>query len=750
MAYTPISGIVPQLSRNAGGAAAGGYYLKGYSAGTTTPLSMGTDSTPTATLAKCKLNSRGEPISNDADETTVFIPHYNASYKLVLYVTEADADANTTANAVWVVDNISGVFDASQVNYTASVTVAQRLDNLDVDDYTALRALTSAQLTDGDSITVTDDGIAGDFVVKTGTVTDNGGTLIVFTDDSNRYAERRVKLPVNIEWFEVTTAASDQTTNFVKALNYANGKPALIPDGSTYRVDTLGNTALTVPIYLVGKGTLDGNNTSTSYFNIGGSISHFWVNGPRVKNVYAGVQVGSDDYKIDDICIQNHRLFDSDNGWEFDCRFDEAKASKCTFKNLSGAVRVVGFQFGNNDAFLGGGEVQENIQVDHCFFDTLDKTTASGECHAVLAYGKRIVLTGNIVKNISNSNNGTGAEGLYTKGIDVTITGNVLEDANTGQGAIMLKGNSIGAQRVVCANNDLYSSTGEYTGIRIESDYSSVTDNNIYGFGETAITSSSETLQGVVVKNNNIYQHRGRYAILLQHAGRVMVCDGNVIDGCSNAQTSAAGAEVISISNVAVAANIDQISVCNNVIQVPTNTSTTTLAAVRVRIATSQTTRLLKFKDNQVDFTGASTPSNRYDIWLDADGSLTKLELEGAVGENTNQTLRIDGAANISKCEIDWPGYINRQSLSGNLTLTSSDSRNQSLDPNGASRNVLMPPEANIAGEKFYFSNRAGAAEDLVIKDDSDTSTIVTISQNEGAVVWSDGTGLQGFVGAAT
>jgi hypothetical protein len=162
MAYTPISGIVPQLAKNAGGASASGYYLKGYVAGTTTPLSMGTDSTPTATLAKCKLNTRGEPISNDADETTVFIPHFNASYKIVLYVNTTDADNNTTANAVWVVDNITGVFDASDISYDANTTVVQKLNNLNAADYIELTAVDVTQLQDYDSIDVAYRAVEGD------------------------------------------------------------------------------------------------------------------------------------------------------------------------------------------------------------------------------------------------------------------------------------------------------------------------------------------------------------------------------------------------------------------------------------------------------------------------------------------------------------------------------------------------------------------------------------------------------------
>ena len=57
--------------------------------------------------------------------------------------------------------------------------------NNKVADYTELRALRSTVYADGDIINVTNDGIAGQFIVKTGTVTDNGGTLLTFDDDPN-------------------------------------------------------------------------------------------------------------------------------------------------------------------------------------------------------------------------------------------------------------------------------------------------------------------------------------------------------------------------------------------------------------------------------------------------------------------------------------------------------------------------------------------------------------------------------------
>jgi len=91
-----------------------------------------------------------------------------------------------------------------------------------VDDYGDLRGLTSSTLTDSDIITVTKDGIAGDFVIKTGTVTDNGGTRIVFTDDSNRYALRMFDDSLNVQWFgAVADAVTDDHTAIMDTIKEA-------------------------------------------------------------------------------------------------------------------------------------------------------------------------------------------------------------------------------------------------------------------------------------------------------------------------------------------------------------------------------------------------------------------------------------------------------------------------------------------------------------------------------------------------
>ena len=104
MAYTPISNTVPQYSALASGTSASGYYLKFYADGTTTPISMATDSTGGTLLAKCELDSLGYPTT---DGTVVFIPHIDQTYKLALYTNATDADNNTLASAAWVVDDLA-------------------------------------------------------------------------------------------------------------------------------------------------------------------------------------------------------------------------------------------------------------------------------------------------------------------------------------------------------------------------------------------------------------------------------------------------------------------------------------------------------------------------------------------------------------------------------------------------------------------------------------------------------------------
>ena len=131
MAYTPISGTVPQYS-NASNELASDHWLKFYIGITTTPLPMATDSYGTTLLSKCKLNARGEPITSPYDNNSVFIPHINQTYRIVLYKSEVDADNDATANAEF---NVGGIVATIAPSANAADVALRNTTLLANDDY---------------------------------------------------------------------------------------------------------------------------------------------------------------------------------------------------------------------------------------------------------------------------------------------------------------------------------------------------------------------------------------------------------------------------------------------------------------------------------------------------------------------------------------------------------------------------------------------------------------------------------------
>lgn len=75
--------------------------------------------------------------------------------------------------------------------------------------------------------------------------------------------------------------------------------------------------------------------------------------------------------------------------------------------------------------------------------------------------------------------------------------------------------------------------------------------------------------------------------------------------------------------------------------------------------------------------------------------------------------------------------------LTGGVTMTTQYRNVQKMDPGGASRTILLPPEED--GLFFWFINAADAAENLVIQNDA-AGAVVTINQNEEAFVYCAGT----------
>ena len=193
----------------------------------TTPTSSGdlvtiVSSIPTSRTTDYQNNGdfRAATVNDDFDRTVSLVKQaVEKTNRSLLFddcqqgVTSLSLPSPTDGNFLRWKSDLSGL---ENVTLSSSGIAAE----VSVTNYVALRALNSSSYTDGQVIFVTNDGIAGRFVVKTGTVTDNGGTLIVFTDDSNRYAERSGTETANIKWFgAVGDGVTDDTTAFQAAID---------------------------------------------------------------------------------------------------------------------------------------------------------------------------------------------------------------------------------------------------------------------------------------------------------------------------------------------------------------------------------------------------------------------------------------------------------------------------------------------------------------------------------------------------
>lgn len=123
MAYAPIALTMPQYEDYAN------WYLKAYTQGTTTPLSMATDSGGGTTLAKSEIDANGFPTT---DGSARFIPYINGAYDLWMFPTSAEADANDTSNAIQLADNINAdpasAIIVTTVSYAANISALLAID----------------------------------------------------------------------------------------------------------------------------------------------------------------------------------------------------------------------------------------------------------------------------------------------------------------------------------------------------------------------------------------------------------------------------------------------------------------------------------------------------------------------------------------------------------------------------------------------------------------------------------------------
>lgn len=119
MAWSPISLIVPQYTIN--GASASGYVLKAYASGTSTNIPFATDSSGATQATSIALNADGFPEVSGS----IVIPHIDQTFKLMLYPTQAAADANS--GATFTIDGLQPIENVAFGNSVNAQTATYTL-----------------------------------------------------------------------------------------------------------------------------------------------------------------------------------------------------------------------------------------------------------------------------------------------------------------------------------------------------------------------------------------------------------------------------------------------------------------------------------------------------------------------------------------------------------------------------------------------------------------------------------------------
>ena len=251
MSWTPISGTAVQYMADS--VAANDHYIKFYASGTTTPISMATDSTGGTTLAKAQFNSQGYAINGSGDE---FVPHIDQKYKIVFYPNATDADNNTFANAVYNIDSLDAL---------ATVTGAAFSKNF----ATLAAAVADTGLVDGDALNIAErttgnGGGAMWDVVLSSTVTENTYNIVQCTGVATLSVVLREK--------NMTFAAWGAPTDGTDAEPAVEHRLQWMLDNSLEEVGMEGKTyTLNAPVAATGAGKI--KITGSGTFKAGASFA---------------------------------------------------------------------------------------------------------------------------------------------------------------------------------------------------------------------------------------------------------------------------------------------------------------------------------------------------------------------------------------------------------------------------------------------------------------------------------------------
>lgn len=469
----------------------------------------------------------------------------------------------------------------------------------------------------------------------------SGSSLVGFLQSGTGAVARTVQAKerdvVSVKDFGATgDGTTDDTAAFITALTERNGKPLLIPAGQTFKVSTLGNTTLTIPVNIYGGGTLDGGSSATSGFVFGTGITSIRCQDITFQNFSAPVMKATAiTNTIDEVTFVDNTISSCQKGVYLVCIVKSVICDSNRVTNISHSLDTAAFHFGTNT--YSDQDQRTKFVVTNNIIDTVASTTGGEEAHGIIVYGREAVIANNVVKNVSNPT-GANSEPIYTKVRFGLVANNVVTECTASyannSAFICIKGSvrSSTAQTqgygMTVSGNSLYSSSGANAAIRIECDDCSVIGNYIEGFGGVGIYSSSGTFLNITVSDNTIRNTRGSIAILTQHWGRGLSIIGNRIYGLLANQAATTNVYGIRISNFG--GTLTDVAIRENVVvDDGTSAATSGILGISIRAGATYTIASLDVSNNFVSIAHASIVE--YGVDVTASGTVS-----GLVVKNNN------------------------------------------------------------------------------------------------------------------
>lgn len=431
------------------------------------------------------------------------------------------------------------------------------------------------------------------------------------------------------EWFGADpTNTNDSSLMIYDIIVSANGKT--IEFQGEYDVSTLGNYSITKNLSLIGiKGCkLDGKDNETASIEIGGDID---IDIRNISFEDFGYVLSTSDPNnyVQDLIFKNNIITSSEQGIFLRCDVKNAIIEGNKFSDLSNTDYYACAIWLGQNVYSHQTKLKKFIINNNEIFNLNTSHTGYTEAHGIIVYGQEAIITNNIIEDIINSDDGSNAEGIYTKCRRVVISNNNLTNAGTGQASINIKGSLRGTTStpngfgVICCDNILYSDANVYTGIHTEQEDVLIANNYLEGFGDNAIDVALISPGNVTVTGNKIRNHAGAISIYCKAEGSGLTFSNNHIYNFSGDRSIQAIA--VGIYIYAYAGNMNDIIVADNYIYDLDTNATTNAIGIFIQAKNGYDIDNISITGNKCNIKNDSITEYGIYASIDANSTITDL-----------------------------------------------------------------------------------------------------------------------------